>query len=45
MDICKKREMDLEQAVLRAAKEISDVGFVLGKIAEAIEEHERGDEV
>jgi len=68
MDICKKREMDLEQAVLRAAKEIrgtqkwylaveqvfketvkmwvcgeeiSDVGFVLGKIVEAIEEGEK----
>jgi len=72
MNVCEKREIDVEQAVLRASKEvrgtqqwylaiervfketvkmwvcgeeISDVGFVLGKIVEAIEEHERGDEV
>jgi len=68
MNVCVKREMDLEQAVLRASKEvrgtqqwylaiervfketvkmwvcgeeISDVGFVLGKIVEAIEEGEK----
>ena len=68
MDVCEKREMDVEQAVVRASKEIrgtqqwylavervfkeivkcwvcgeeiTDVGFVLGKIVEAIEEGEK----